>query len=77
MVAAQQDSIARKTAASRRRMNKFSELSRRLSGIATQLIDLTGSGLHVQDSIILPGLLDGCVDDPGMRGTDCIRTTSS
>ena len=77
MVPAQQYSISWKPHASRRCVDKIGELTRRLSGVAAQLIDLTGSGLHEEDRIIFHGLLDGRVDDPGMRGTDRIDSPFS
>jgi len=52
-------------------------LTRRLSGVTAQLIDLAGSRLHMEDRIVFDGLLDGRADDPGMRGADRIDTPFS
>jgi hypothetical protein len=53
-------------------MNKISELTRSLSAVTTQLIDLTGSGLYVEERAVFHGLLYGRIDDPWMCGTDRI-----
>jgi hypothetical protein len=77
MVPAQQYSISGKPHAPRRCADKIGELTRRLSAITAQLIDLTGSGLNVEDRTVFYGLLYGRVDNPGMRGTDRIDTPFS
>src|ERR1700693_5337535 len=74
MVPAQQDSVSGQPHASRRLVDKVGKLARRLSSVTTQLIDLTGSGLYVEDRIVFHGLLNGRVDDPGMRGTSRIHS---
>jgi hypothetical protein len=77
VISAQQYSICRKAHVSRRGVNKIGELARRLSGVTTQLIDLTGGRLHKEERIVFQGLADGRVDDPGMRGTDRIDSPFS
>lgn len=58
-------------------MDKIGKLTRSLSAITTQLIDLIGSGLYVEHGAIFQDLLYGCVDDPWMSGTDGIDTALS
>src|SRR5271169_5414103 len=58
-------------------MNNFGELARSLSRVTAQLIDLAGSGLHNQNRIVFHGLVDGRIDDPGMRGADRIHSPFS
>ncbi len=77
MVPAQQYSISGKPHAPRRCVDKIGELTRRLSAVTTQLIDLTGSRLYVEERNVFHGLLYGRVDNPGMRRTDRIDTAFS
>jgi hypothetical protein len=72
MVSAQQYSISWEPQALRRRVDEICELRWRLSRVTAHLIDLTGGGLHVEDRIVFYGLVDGRIDDPGMRGADRI-----
>jgi len=77
MVPAQQYSISGQAYTPRRCVDKIGELTRRLSAVTAQLIDLTGSRLNVEDRIAFHGLLYGRVNDPGVHGTDRIDTPCS
>jgi hypothetical protein len=77
MVSAQQHLIFGKSHTARRCVDKISELTRSLSAVTTQLINLAGSGLYVKDGVVFQGLLNGRVDDPWMCGTDRVDTAFS
>ena len=76
MVAAQQYLILGKTHTARCCVNKISELTRSLSAVTTQLIDLAGSGLDVQKGTVFYRLLYSCVNYPWMCGTNGIHAAS-
>jgi hypothetical protein len=77
MVPAQQYLIFGKSHTPRYSVDKIGKLTRSLSAITTQLIDLTRGGLYVEEGAIFHGLMYGCVDDPWMSGTDGIDTALS
>jgi hypothetical protein len=77
MVSAQQYLIVGKFHTARCCVDKIGELTRSLSTVTTQLIDLTGSGLYMQKRAIFHGLLYGCVNHPWMSGTNGIDTAFS
>src|ERR1035438_4190758 len=72
MVPTQQYLIFGKSQTPRRCLDKIGKLTRRLSAVTPHLIDLTGSGLYVEDGTVFHGLLYSRIDNPWMSGTDRI-----
>ena len=59
MVPAQQYLVLGKSHTARCCVDRISELTRSLSTVTTQLIDLAGSGLDVEKRAVFLGLLNG------------------
>lgn len=72
MITTEQHPFVGKSRARRCGSNELGELIRRLTGVAAELIYLTRSRLDQQCGAILNRLLDGCIDDTGMSGTDSV-----